>query len=211
MSSDVRSDATGDVRPLRWEYAPQGARDDAEPSFERAGVLRWALAVVLALVLLGVLGGWLWSLLADPPGYTVSASGASMGEAEAGKRFGVEVGYAGIGAGLGLTAGLVAGLVLARYGWVLVVSLVVGGLLAAGVSWAVGGWLGPPDPADMLRSASVGDVVPSRLTIDTPGLFLVWPVAALAGLLSAVGLVGRTTEQQGNGAARAPAGSSTQT
>jgi len=171
------------------------ARDSAEPSFERVGVLRCTLTVVLALVLLGVLGGWLWSVLADPPGYTVTAQSASMGEAEAGKRFGVEVVYAGIGAGLGLLAGLAAGLRLARYGWVLVVALLLGSLVAAGVSWAVGGWFGPPDPAGALTTAEVGDVVPSRLTIDTPGLFLAWPLAALGGLLAAVGLLDRPSEQ----------------
>jgi hypothetical protein len=192
VSSSVRSDAAGDFRPLSWQDASEVARDEPEPPFERAGVLRWTLTVVVALVLLGLMGGWLWSVLADPPGYTVSAQGASMGEGEAGKRFGVEVLYAGIGGGLALLAGLVAGVVLARYGWVLVLALVVGSLLAAAVSWAVGGWLGPPNPAELLKSAAVGDVVPSRLTIHSPGLFLVWPIAALAGLLASVGMLGRT-------------------
>ena len=180
---DVRGDSPESFRALSWE-AERQVPAESERSFERGGALRWSLMVLLAMAVLGVIGGLLWSMLADPPGYTVSRDAASMGEAESSKQFGVEVVYAGIAALLGL----VAGWRLARYGWVLVLTLTLGGLAAALSSLLIGRWLGPPEPSDVIGAAAVGTVVPDQLMVQSAGLLLIWPAAALAGLLLAVGV-----------------------
>ena len=187
---DVRGDSPQSFRALSWE-AERQVPAESERSFERGGALRWSLMVLLAMAVLGVIGGLLWSMLADPPGYTVSRDAASMGEAESSKQFGVEVVYAGIAALLGLAAGLVAGWRLARYGWVLVLTLTLGGLAAALSSLLIGRWLGPPEPSDVIGAAAVGTVVPDQLMVQSAGLLLIWPAAALAGLLLAVGVFAR--------------------
>ncbi len=186
MGFDVRDDSP-QGRPLLWEPDEQEARR-TEPSFERVGVVRWSLAVLLAMAVLGLVGGLLWALLAEPPGFTVSRQNASMGEAESGKQFGVEVVYGSIGLVLGLAAGLLAGWRLARYGWVLALTLAIGGIVAAMSSLFTGQWLGPPDPAVVIAGASVGAVVPVQLSVESTGLLFSWSVAALVGLLLAVGV-----------------------
>ena len=189
MGFDVRGDSP-QGRPMVWRPDQQVVPRRAESSFERAGVVRWSVVVLLAMVALGLLGGLLWALLADPPGYTVSRESASMGEAESGKQFGVEVLYAGVAAALGLAAGLLAGWRLARYGWVLVLTLALGGVGAASGSLVTGRWLGPADPSQAIASAPVGTVVPVQLTVEATGLLFMWSAAALVGLLLVVGLVG---------------------
>ena len=190
MGFDVRGDSPQSFRALSWQ-AERQVPAGVERSFERAGALRWSLVALLAMAVLGVIGGSLWAMLADPPGYTVSSEAASMGEAESSKQFGVEVVYAGIAALLGSAAGLVAGWRLARYGWVLVLTVTLGGLAAALTSLLIGRWLGPPDPSDVIGAATVGTVVPDQLMVQSTGLLLIWPAAALAGLLLAVGLFAR--------------------
>jgi hypothetical protein len=176
-----------------WEQGEPVAQQRSEPSFERANVVHWALVVLLGMAVLGLVGGVLWATWADPPGYTVSRQNASMGQAESGKQFGVEVVYAGIAAALGLVAGLVAGWRLSRYGWILAVTLTLGGLSAALISSVTGRWLGPPDPSGVLARAAVGTVVPVQLTVESTALFFTWPAAALAGLLLAVGVLTRSS------------------
>ncbi len=212
MGADVRS---GDVPPdvpsnstaahaghpnaavapahLSWAQALDVARGDAEPSFERSGVVRRSLLVVGTLLLAGIVAGVLWALLAEPPGYTVNADGASMGETAAGAQFGVEVLYAGLALAFGLLLGVLTGLRLPQYGWVIAVALVIGSLGAAFLSYAVGRWLGPPDPSQSVTGAPVGAVVPIQLDVAARGVLLVWPVAALVGLLVALALSGRHT------------------
>lgn len=203
MASDVRGNdpmAMGHLSRPSHDASAIDPTDHAggpvEASFERSGAVRWSLVVLVAMVGAGLLGGLLWSLLADPPGYTVSRQSASMGETEAGKQFGVEVAYAGIAVALSLLAGLLAGRFLSRYGWVLALALTAGGLAAAGVSWTFGRALGPPDPSGVVGEAAVGTVVPLRLDVDAFGLFLAWPAAALFGLLLALAVIGRDTDSR---------------
>lgn len=190
MGFEVRGDSP-QGRPMLWARDQHVAPRLTEPSFERVGAARWSLAVLLAMVAMGLVGGLLWSMLADPPGYTVSRQSASMGQSESGKQFGVEVMYGSIASVLGLVAGLVAGWRLARYGWVLALTLTLGGIAAALSSLLTGRWLGPPDPSDVISSAAVGTVVPVQLTVESTGLLLTWPVAALVGLVLMVGVFSR--------------------
>lgn len=190
MGFEVRGDSP-QGHPMLWERDDEVAPRRAEPSFERVGVLRWSLAVLAAMAALGLAGGLLWAMLADPPAYTVRRQDAAMSEAESGKQFGVEVLYGSIAFALGLAAGLAAGWRLARYGWVLAVTLALGGTGAAVSSLFTGRWLGPPDPSGVVTSAAVGTEVPVQLTLESTGLLFVWSVAALVGLVLVVGVLTR--------------------
>lgn len=190
MGFEVRGDSPHG-HPMLWERDDELAPRRAEPSFERVGVLGWSLAVLATMAALGLAGGLLWAMLADPPAYTVSRQNAAMSEAESGKQFGVEVLYGSIAFALGLAAGLAAGWRLARYGWVLAVTLTLGGLGAAVTSLLIGQWFGPPAPSDVVTSASVGTEVPVQLTLESTGLLFVWSVAALVGLVLVVGVLTR--------------------
>lgn len=186
---------------MSWAQAQDAARGDAEPSYERGGVLRWSLATVAALLLAGVIAGLAWSVLAEPPGYTVRAEGASMGEAAAGEQFGVEVVYTALALAFGLVVGAVTGFRLARYGWVLAVALVIGALGAAFLSLEVGRLLGPPDPTQIVGDAPAGAVVPIPLDVNAPGVLLAWPIATLLGLLAVATATGRRSADRRSSAA----------
>lgn len=155
-----------------------------------------AVIVVVALLVLGVLGGVVWSLVVTPAVFTKLPTRDVMGEDQVGLRFGADGWYVVIGV---LTA-FVAGAVLARWrsGDLLVTcaALVVGGIGAAVVMAVTGHLLGPDDPQVALATAEVGARVPESLDVgmravrpfgaylrDTVSVYLAWPVGVLAGAL----------------------------
>ncbi|MGH3424106.1 MAG: hypothetical protein ACRDO8_05215 [Nocardioidaceae bacterium] len=148
--------------------------------------LRGALVTVAGYVALGIVVAWLWSVLAHPAVYTVTRDGAAMGEAEAGKQFGVTVTFAWLGALAGVGWGAFCAWRYAWHGWPHVVVTVLGAAAASAVAWRLGMALGPPDPEPVARAAEAGSHVPMRLRIDSYGVLLAWPVAGLAGLLAVV-------------------------
>lgn len=153
----------------------------------RDGVAVGGVVVTIGgFLVLGVLVGWLWSLLADPASYTVTRQGVMLGETEAAKQFGVAVTFTWLGA---LAAVLWGGLCtwrLAGNGWVQVVVTVVGAMAAAVVAWQLGLALGPPDPGPIVRSAGVGTHVPMQVDIHGYGVLFVWPLAAVLALIAVV-------------------------
>ena len=78
--------------------------------------------------------------------------------------------------------------------------LVLGAVLAAAVMALTGHLLGPGDPATALREAKVGAQVPLRLEVDTFSVYLVWPIAVLAGaLVVLLNSAGPTTSEVARG------------
>ena len=155
---------TGDAPRPR----PRGARSDA--------------AVVLG-VLLGLLGGVLWWLLVDPAAYTKTRAGGVMSEADLSRQFSADGVYAVIAAVAGLVTGLVMTWWRSRDPLLTSALLVVGAVLAAALMALTGHLLGPGDPGAALRAAKVGARVPIPLRVDAFTIYLVWPVAVLAGAL----------------------------
>ena len=181
--------------PLSTSWPAQHEPAADEPR-RPAGAGRDVLAVLGALLLLGVVCGVLWWLLADPAEYTKTADGGVMSENQLGEQFGADGMYVVIA----VVAGLVGGLALTwwrgRDPVLTSLLLVVGSGVAAGVMFLVGHQLGPGDPGAALKAAAVGAHVPERLDVHVWTVYLSWPVAVLAGAL--VVLLGRVsdTDQQ---------------
>jgi hypothetical protein len=139
-----------------------------------------ALLGTVAVIIVGVIAGFLWLWIAPRPHGVVSAgSGKSVQFDSANKVFaGADVTFLFIGLGAGLLCGLVASILARHRGVAVSIAMAVGGtvasLLAAFIGRALSG--GPRDY--WLARASVG---PHRYFIElTTRRFIVgWPIAAL--------------------------------
>lgn len=169
-----------------WAYAQPAAAPVGELRTGRAELLRSGIVTCAAFVVLGCVGGWLWSMWADPARFVVIKDNAVMGELEAGRQFGADVVYSAVAVVGGLAAGSALGWRYARLGWVLAVFTAVAAGVAALIAWRLGIVLGPPPPQTVLGDARVGDRVPEQLAVHAHGLLLLWPIAALVGYIGSV-------------------------
>jgi hypothetical protein len=140
--------------------------------------------VLLAVssVVLGVIGGVLWSQLADPGRWEVRETGLVLTEEASRGQFSVIVVFTLIGAIAALVWAAATTALLRSGGWPLVLLVVVGTTAAALVAWQVGMFLGPPAPQSV-SGLMIGDRVPDQLRVDGIAPFLVWPIAGLVGVL----------------------------
>lgn len=142
-----------------------------------------AQAVLLGIVL-GVALGVLWWLLTPAVTWSITADG-SVVPADIGHDdwFAADGWFLGLGVVLGAGA---TGLLWSP-GRALPVTLTVAAVLAAGLlsltGWAVGGALGPTDPATLVDVLPAGEVVEGSLGVRAPAVLL-------APLLGALGLLG---------------------
>ena len=185
--------------PAAVSTAPQPPTGDAPRP--RPGGARGDAAVVLGvLLLLGLVGGVLWWLLVDPAAYTKTRTGGVMSEADLSRQFSADGVYAVIAAVAGLVTGLVMSWWRSRDPLLTSVLLVLGAVLAAAVMALTGHLLGPGDPGATLRAAKVGTRVPIPLEVDAFTIYLVWPVAVLAGaLVVLLNTTGPTTSEAARG------------
>ena len=181
------------ARPLSWQQARRAAWSADLAGPPTSLVVRAVVVTCVLFVLAGVLGGWLWSVFADPPAFEVLQHGAIMGEEAAGQQFGVDVTFGVIGLVLSVPLGLLTGWLWHRVGWPQAVACAVGAGIAALIAWRLGIVLGPADPSDLISSAAVHDLLPERLDVHAKGMLLAWPVGALAGFIVAVVLFSRPT------------------
>lgn len=163
--------------------APQPSTGDAAHRPRLGGARGDAVVVLGVLLVLGLLGGVLWWLLVDPAAYTKTRTGGVMSEADLSRQFAADGVYAVIAAVTGLVTGLVMTWWRSRDPLLTSALLVVGSVLAAAVMALTGHLLGPDDPGAALSAAKVGGRVPIRLGVDAFTVYLVWPVAVLAGAL----------------------------
>ena len=175
--------------PVPWAY-PAYPPPMAAPAHEAppgwGEVARAGLVTVMIFAVLGCLAAWLWSAWADPARYLVTNNNAVMGELEAGRQFGPDVAYSVIAVVAGLVAGSILGWRYGRVGWVLPVVTALAAAGAGVIAWQLGIALGPPDPRTLLGGAAAGDLVPERLDVHARGVLLLWPAAALVGLIASV-------------------------
>jgi hypothetical protein len=144
---------------------------------------RDAAAVLGCLLVLGVLGGVAWALLVSPAEFTKLRDGGSMSEVQLGRRFAADGMYVVIAGIAGLAAGGALSWWRSRDPLLTSGLLVLGSVLAAGAMSLTGHLLGPGDTGAALAAARVGARVPERLDVDVLTVYLVWPVAVLAGAL----------------------------
>ncbi len=141
----------------------------------------------LAGVILGVLGGWLWSVVADPPVGVLTDKGVFLTEERAyDQQVVMTLWFLVVGVGLGLLCGLAVGLLGRKHGVTTVVAVLVMTAIASGLS----AWLGievfGPDPQAQVASSAVGDPITAALEIATKVAYLGWPIGGLLGLLVGV-------------------------
>jgi hypothetical protein len=172
-----------DPAPAAVWAAPQRPTDDASGVRSRRKLSGDGAVVIGIFLVLGLAGGVLWWLLVDPAAYTKTRDGGVMSEAALRRQFSADGVYAVIAAVTGLVTGLVVTWWRSRDPLLTSVLLVLGAALAAAVMALTGYLLGPGDPATALREARLGAQVPLRLEVDTLSVYLVWPVAVLAGAL----------------------------
>jgi hypothetical protein len=177
--------------PPAWppSYPPPAApepRVRAAATYLRAiGLL--GLGAVIAGVVLAVLGGWLWSLLAVPPRAPLAPNGGIyLGELALNQMSGLTLWYFVVG----VLVGLVGGCALAWFGrpvgWpVILLVLVMCTIAAAGSRW-LGVHAFGPDPAAEARQAHVGDLIRMGLGLDTWVAYLGWGIGGVAGALASI-------------------------
>lgn len=151
--------------------------------------MRRLLPSLVALVVLAVVAGGLWALLAKPAQLEAREQGIVLTEAASGRQFGVVVTFVLIGIVLSFGWAAVVAWRLPRHDWFLVPLFAVATGAASLVAWQVGMLLGPDDPA-AAHGLAIGDTVSAQLAVDAVAPFLVWPLFALVGLVFVVLLAG---------------------
>lgn len=148
--------------------------------------MRRLLGVLVAAVLCGVAGAWLWAQIANPGTWTVTEQGLTMGEDAAQGQFSVLASFVAVGVGGGLLFGLVGALLTgsgrAHGHWGLVPVLSALSMAAALIAWRLGVEFGPPDP-QAVAGLAAGDTVSDQLAVNAWTAFLAWPIGTLVGIL----------------------------
>ncbi|MGJ9423230.1 hypothetical protein [Aeromicrobium sp. CF3.5] len=169
----------------------------------RVNEVRWLL-ISISAGLLGIVSGVVWAQLADPARWEVRETGIVLTEDASRGQFSVIVVFTLIGVIAALLWAAAMTLLARHGGWLLVASVAVGSTLAGVVAWQVGMLLGPPPP-ESVTGLALGDRVPDELRVDGIAPFLVWPIAALVGvLLGTWGQTGLDEDQDETEAATAP-------
>ena len=191
-----------DPAPAAVWAARQQPTEDASRACSGGSLRGDAVVVIGIFLVLGLAGGVLWWLLVDLAAYTKTRDGGVMSEAALRRQFSADGVYAVIAAVAGLVTGLVLTWWRSRDPLLTSLLLVIGAAIAAAVMALTGHLLGPGDPATALREAKVGAQVPLRLEVDTFSVYLVWPVAVLAGaLVVLLNSAGPTTSELTRGTA----------
>lgn len=163
----------------------------AEPPVTWGNTARTALVSLLVFSVAGVLGAVVWARVTDlatypvtqqlpeplPPGVIVSANFAS------------DMSFLVIAAVGGLACSILCTALFRRQGLVLLASVVGGAALASYLTYAIGAALGPEPLAAQAAAATVGDTLTSPLQVSATAVLLVWPLAAVIGLMLTVALV----------------------
>ncbi|MEV7730754.1 AAA family ATPase [Streptomyces sp. NPDC088921] len=179
-----------------WQAPDPRYTAPAEPRYGQDGPgmkteLLEALAVTVAVAVLGALLGVLWWWLAPhvPLIGDVDEQGSwvvYLKDTEGEQAVGVDGTFTLLALAFGFVSALVVFLWRRRGGVPLVVGLAVGGILGSFLAWRVGTWLGPS--SDVLAHAKAvgkGVTFSAPLKLGAKGALLAW---SLAGLVVHLGL-----------------------
>ncbi|GAA4902827.1 hypothetical protein GCM10025789_22050 [Tessaracoccus lubricantis] len=145
----------------------------------------WRFVVFVASsVLVGALGGLLWSATAPRPTYLVQEDlTAFISERGQAAMIGADASFVLITGIVGVGIGLVGWFVLYRRGWLVIVGSIVAAAAASLMTWRLGLIVGDTGFAQRLASASAGDVVPVDLQLRALAALLVAPFAAITPVM----------------------------
>ncbi|MBW1604030.1 hypothetical protein JJV70_18350 [Streptomyces sp. JJ66] len=152
----------------------------------------WAwLGTAAAVTLLGPVLGLLWWWLAPDVAYVSDGQQAFLRHNESEASFGVDGTFVLLAALLGIVCGALAFLVRRHGGVGVVLGLTSGGVLGSWLAAWLGGVLGPgADLTARALDAGRGGVFTGPLELSSMVLLLVWPLAAVATHLVALGTRG---------------------
>jgi hypothetical protein len=157
------------------------------------------LAVLGTFVLLGVVGGLLWWVLAEPAEYTRGRAGLAMSELELARRFDTDGWFAVIALVAGVLGGVTVTWWRSRDLRVTTLLLVPASALAAAAMAVVGRLLGPDAPGAGDQLVRRGGSVAVELAVSAPQVYLLWPIAVLAGALVVLWSSAEPTGSAGDG------------
>jgi hypothetical protein len=170
---------------------PSPAPAPAEPPITWAGAGRTAGVTLLVFVLAGVLGGAIWVWVTDLPTYDVTRElpqplppGSVVGA-----NFASDMSFLVIAAVGGLVCSLVCTTLFRRQGLVLLASVFGGALAASYLTLRTGTALGPPPLAEQAATAGPGDVLTYPLQVSATAVLVIWPLAAVIGVMLGVSLL----------------------
>jgi hypothetical protein len=168
---------------MAWTYgepaAPPPGRDQR--------VARLIGACVLVGAVLAPFAAWAWVRLADPPTVRLASNrGLYLGEQALNQQSGVTVWFLLVGAGFGAVAGLAVGRFGQRFGWPVVVAVLV--LCAVGSLGTryLGVHAFGADPRAAAAHAAVGTRIRLGVGLDTWVAYLGWPIGGIVGALGAI-------------------------
>lgn len=145
----------------------------------------WRVAgYLVACLVVGALGGLLWSAVTPLATYTIRddlvASISERGQADI---VAADVTFSLITAAVGLACGIAGWLTLYRRGWRVIVVPLVAALAASVVTWQVGLLVGQGGFAERLAQAAPGDVVGIDLQLRSLSALIVGPFAAITPIM----------------------------
>jgi hypothetical protein len=151
------------------------------PRPARGGPAADVLTVLGTFLVVGAVAGLLWWVVSEPAKYTKGPAGLSMGEQELSRQFATDGWYAVIAVLAGFVSGVAVTWWRSRDFRITTVLLMPASVVAATTMAAVGRLLGPDTPgADLVRR---GGSVPAELAVSAVQVYLMWPIAMLAGAL----------------------------
>lgn len=151
-------------------------------------VLKRLIPLFAAMLLIGVVGGFVWAQLAHPAEWEVRTGGSIvLTEAAARDQFSVIAVFMAVGAIGSLAWAWLTTLMLRGLGWWLTPVVLVATAAAAVIAWRLGITVGPDGPLAAVHPA-VGTKLPSKLAVDSVAPFLVWPISGLLGVVGATWL-----------------------
>lgn len=163
----------------------------AEPPITWAAAARTAAVTLVVFAVAGTAGGWVWATLTNPPTYEVTAALPDPLPVDAlvTANFDSDAMFLLIAAVGGLLGAVVCTALFRTRGLVLLASVLAGSMLASYLTEVTGTALGPAPLPEQAAAASVGDVLTYPIEVNATAVLLVWPIAAVIGLMLAVSLL----------------------
>jgi hypothetical protein len=144
------------------------------------GLVRTALLVLVAYVVLGAVAGVVWEWVWTPPGQVIQQHQIYYDSYASMRRMFTGTGYYVLVGAVASALAALATCLLTRGREMVVLGLVlVGSALGAALMWRVGTLLGPGDPATIAAHTVARTQVSGQLTVTGRSPFLAWPMASL--------------------------------
>jgi hypothetical protein len=138
-----------------------------------------AALTAVGVVVVGLLAGVVWLMVAPRPVYVLAAGEAVLDPFTSHAYFDADGRFAVVALVAGAICGAVAFALFRGRGIGALIGLTVGGALAAVVAWRLGHWLGPDPVVDQIGHLAEGARVEAPLNISARGVLLLWPMASV--------------------------------